>query len=54
MLDGASRVSDMFEAAAAYDMGACAITDHGVMYGALDFYRKGSKSGFKHSVGIAG
>ena len=54
MLDGASRIADMFEAAATYDMGACAITDHGVMYGALEFYRSGSKSGVKPILGMEG
>lgn len=54
MLDGASRVGDMFEAAAAADMPACAITDHGVMYGALDFYKTGSKSGVKPIIGMEG
>ena len=54
MLDGASRVGDMFEAAAAAGMPACAITDHGVMYGALEFYRTGSKSGVKPILGMEG
>ncbi|HET7483024.1 MAG TPA: DNA polymerase III subunit alpha [Actinomycetota bacterium] len=54
MLDGASRVGDMFEAAAAAGMPACAITDHGVMYGALEFYKTGSKSGVKPILGMEG
>jgi DNA polymerase-3 subunit alpha len=54
MLDGASRVGEMFEAAAAYDMPACAITDHGVMYGALEFYRSGTKAGVKPILGMEG
>ena len=54
MLDGASRVGDMFEAAAAADMPACAITDHGVMYGALEFYASGSRSGVKPIIGMEG
>ncbi|MFN2488745.1 MAG: DNA polymerase III subunit alpha [Actinomycetota bacterium] len=54
MLDGASRISDMFEAAASQDMPACAITDHGVMYGALDFYKTGSDSGVKPILGMEG
>jgi DNA polymerase-3 subunit alpha len=44
----------MFEAAAAADMPACAITDHGVMYGALDFYKTGSKTGVKPILGMEG
>jgi DNA polymerase-3 subunit alpha len=54
MLDGASRVGDLFEAAAAAGMPACAITDHGVMYGALDFYRSGTKAGVKPILGMEG
>ena len=54
MLDGASRVGDMFEAAADAGMPACAITDHGVMYGALEFYKTGSKSGVKPILGMEG
>ena len=54
MLDGASRVGEMFEAAAAADMPACAITDHGVMYGALEFYKSGMASGVKPILGMEG
>ena len=54
MLDGASRVGEMFEAAAAAGMPACAITDHGVMYGALDFYKTGTAAGVKPILGMEG
>jgi len=54
MLDGASRVGDMFEAAADAGMPACAITDHGVMYGALEFYKIGSRAGVKPILGMEG
>jgi DNA polymerase-3 subunit alpha len=54
MLDGASRIGDMFAAAAAADMPACAITDHGVMYGALEFYKTGGKAGVKPIIGMEG
>ncbi|MDQ3941005.1 MAG: DNA polymerase III subunit alpha [Actinomycetota bacterium] len=54
MLDGASRVGDMFEAAAAAGMPACAVTDHGVMYGALEFYRSGLDTGVKPILGMEG
>ena len=54
LLDGMSRISEMFEAAAAFDMPACAITDHGVMYGALDFYRSGTATGVKPILGMEG
>ena len=54
MLDGASRIGEMFDAAAAADMPACAITDHGVMYGALEFYKGGGKAGVKPILGMEG
>src|SRR5919106_213257 len=54
MLDGASRIPDMFESAAAAGMPACAITDHGVMYGALEFYKTGSGAGVKPILGMEG
>jgi DNA polymerase-3 subunit alpha len=54
MLDGASRIGDMFEAAADQGMPACAITDHGVMYGALEFYKTGMKTGVKPIIGMEG
>ena len=40
MLDGASRLDDLVEAAAADGQPAIGITDHGNMYGVLDFYRE--------------
>ncbi len=54
MLDGASRIPELFEAAEAAGMPACAITDHGVMYGALDFYTTGLKTSVKPILGIEG
>ncbi len=54
MLDGFSRIPDLFGAAADAGMPACAITDHGVMYGALDFYRTGTATGVKPILGMEG
>jgi len=51
MLDGASRVDDLFAEAARMQMPALAITDHGVMYGAVDFYRAGERHGVKPILG---
>ncbi len=45
MLDGASRVNDLVAAAVADGQPALGITDHGNMYGVLDFYRGMSRSG---------
>jgi DNA polymerase III subunit alpha len=54
MLDGASRIGEMFASAADAGMPACAITDHGVMYGALEFYKTGTKAGVKPILGMEG
>ena len=54
MLDGASRVGEMLQAAADADMPACAITDHGVMYGVLDFYKAARATGVKPILGMEG
>ncbi|MEA2506045.1 MAG: polymerase subunit alpha [Actinomycetota bacterium] len=54
MLDGASRIGEMFEAAGEAGMPACAITDHGVMYGVLDFYKTARTHGVKPILGMEG
>src|SRR6266705_324447 len=52
LLDGASRVDALFERAARFDMPALALTDHGVMFGALDFYEAGLRTGVKPILGV--
>jgi DNA polymerase-3 subunit alpha len=54
MLDGASRIGEMFDAVSSHDMPACAITDHGVMYGALDFYTTARRHDVKPILGMEG
>jgi DNA polymerase-3 subunit alpha len=51
LLDGASRVKKAVARAAELDMPALAITDHGVMYGVVDFYKAAKKSGIKPVIG---
>src|SRR6266852_1452243 len=51
MLDGAARLDDMFAACAKAGMSAIAITDHGNVYGAYDFYTKARKAGIKPIIG---
>ncbi len=51
MLDGAIRLADLIKRAGEYDMEAVAITDHGAMYGALEFYEKAKKAGIRPLVG---
>jgi DNA polymerase III subunit alpha len=52
MLDGAARVDDVTRAAAADGQPAIAITDHGNLYGVVDFYRAARKNGIKPILGI--
>ncbi len=51
MLDGASRVDEVVAAAASDGQPALAITDHGNMYGVLDFYRGCNEVGIKPIIG---
>ena len=52
MLDGAARVQDMVRAAAADGQPAIAITDHGVLYGVVDFTKAAMAAGVKPVLGI--
>jgi DNA polymerase-3 subunit alpha len=51
MLDGAARLNDLFAACSKRDIPAIAITDHGHVYGAYDFYQKAIKAGIKPIIG---
>ena len=51
MLDGAGRVDDLVTAAVADGQPAIAITDHGVLYGTVDFYRAAHNVGIKPIIG---
>lgn len=51
LLDGACRVKDLVARAVELNMPAVAITDHGVLYGVIDFYREAKKQGIKPIVG---
>ncbi len=51
MLDGAIRLDDLLSRCKEYEMEAVAITDHGTMFGALEFYTKAKKAGIKPIVG---
>ncbi len=52
MLDGAARIGEVVAAAAADGQPAIGITDHGNMYGVLDFYRAAGKAGLTPVLGI--
>ncbi|MGZ4154948.1 MAG: DNA polymerase III subunit alpha, partial [Actinomycetota bacterium] len=52
LLDGASRISELFARAAELQMPALAITDHGAMFGALNFYEAGRAAGVNPIIGV--
>ncbi|WP_145136068.1 DNA polymerase III subunit alpha [Paenibacillus sp. Y412MC10] len=51
LLDGAARISDLVRRAAENGMKALALTDHGVMYGAVPFYKACVAEGIKPIIG---
>jgi DNA polymerase-3 subunit alpha len=51
LLDGAIRIEPLLKRAASYEMISVAITDHGTMYGVVDFYEKAYKAGIKPIIG---
>ncbi|OYO21503.1 hypothetical protein CGZ93_10200, partial [Enemella dayhoffiae] len=52
MLDGAARVGDMFSTAAEMGMPAIALTDHGNLFGAYEFWKNGQTAGVKPIIGL--
>ena len=52
MLDGAARVGDLVAEVARQEMPAIAMTDHGNVFGAFDFYKQAKKAGVKPIIGI--
>jgi len=52
LLDGASRIEELFAKAERLGMPALALTDHGAMFGALDFYLAGKEHGVKPIIGV--
>ncbi|HNT57488.1 MAG TPA: PHP domain-containing protein, partial [Syntrophales bacterium] len=51
LLDGAIRLDELFQAAREYRMPAVAMTDHGNIYGAVEFYQKAYRYGIKPIIG---
>jgi DNA polymerase-3 subunit alpha len=51
LLDGACRIPELLTLAKQYNMDSLAITDHGNMFGAIDFYLEAQKAGIKPIVG---
>ena len=51
LLDGACRIEKLLDTAKALGQSAVAITDHGCMYGVVDFYKAAKKRGIKPIIG---
>jgi DNA polymerase-3 subunit alpha len=52
LLDGANRIKDLVETARSFGMGSLAITDHGNLFGAVDFYSAAREAGIKPILGL--
>lgn len=51
LLDGAIRIKDLVSKAKEFNMSSIALTDHGVMFGVVDFYKEAKKQGIKPIIG---
>lgn len=51
LLDGASPIEDLVDRAKTLGMNALALTDHGNLYGALEFYKKAKAAGINPILG---
>jgi DNA polymerase-3 subunit alpha len=51
LLDGLSKIDALVARAKTHGMTAMALTDHGVLYGAIEFYKKATKAGIKPIIG---
>ncbi|NLL92274.1 MAG: DNA polymerase III subunit alpha [Ruminococcaceae bacterium] len=51
LLDGACRIERLLSHVKSIGQTACAITDHGVMYGCVDFFKAAKKNGIKAIIG---
>ena len=52
LLDGLSKIDDLIKGAKKYGMKSLALTDHGVMYGVIEFYQKAKEAGVKPIIGV--
>jgi DNA polymerase-3 subunit alpha len=51
LLDGSIRIQELLQKARETGMESIAITDHGVMYGVIDFYKQAQNAGIKPIIG---
>jgi len=52
LLDGLAKIDELISEAKKNRMSALALTDHGVMYGAIEFYKKAKEAGIKPIIGL--
>ena len=52
LLDGVGKIDELIDIAKEHNAPAIALTDHGVMYGAIEFYQKCRKAGIKPIIGV--
>ncbi len=52
LLDGLARIEGLVRRAKEFDMPALALTDHGALYGAIEFYQEAKKVGIKPIIGV--
>ncbi len=52
LLDGLSKLDDLVKKAAELNFSALALTDHGVLYGVIEFYERAKKAGIKPIIGM--
>lgn len=51
LLDGLAKIDELIKRAKELNMDSLALTDHGVLYGAIEFYKKAKKAGIKPIIG---
>lgn len=51
LLDGLAKIDDLINRARELEMDSLALTDHGSLYGAIEFYQKATKAGIKPIIG---
>lgn len=52
LLDGLPKIPELISAATDLNMNALALTDHGVLYGAVEFYKQARRAGIKPIIGV--
>ncbi len=52
LLDGLAKIDDLVNEAVRLEMPALALTDHGSLYGAIEFYKKAKAAGIKPIIGV--